>query len=581
MNTTVVEDRPRDIEVVNESLKVTEEDVRVDMLRAVSPSECLIVIPPFNFSTEINYDYQFPLGLAYIASTLKSAGHRVSCLNLNQLEGSIQELLSEKLKSSQYDYVLTGGNTIMFSLIKEITNTVRQYNSKIKVIIGGPIISSEPEVMFEYLEPDVAVVGEGEVTIIELLNQIAENGDLKDIAGLVYKENGETRVTAGRDSIKNIESIPNPNYADYGFAEMLDHVYCNDYYLYSIVDRPRVYPVLGSRGCPYACTFCWHHLKYAARGVDHLMAEIRHAVNTWKINFIFLYDDLFSYNEARLLEFCDRMKELSEENGEEVSWYCQLMVRTVSRPLLRKMRESGCIGISYGFESFSKTILKSMKKPITPEQIETVFKMTIEEKIAVQANFIFGDIAETEETFRETLEWGKKNALGQISFGEIRPYPGSPVYQYCVEQGLIQDKLEFILNMREAVQTVNMTQLSDEKRQEMRDEVLRVDRKEARIVTPLKVKKENRVDVYTVTAKCPFCDTTIDYGNCHISNHNRLTIPFLLPLRFLFNVICRNCRMKYWIGSVLDKLIHKNYPTIKPVMDAYIRLRKQQLLINE
>ena len=116
--------------------------------------------------------------------------------------------------------------------------------------------------------------------------------------------------------------------------------------------------------------------------------------------------------KKRLLEFCDGIKKLKSEISWDLKWSPQLTVHSVDGDLLKIMKEAGCELISYGFESFSPIVLKSMGKPITPQQIDNAIKETLKAKIAIQANFIFGDIAETKETAEETLNYWKNHCKG-------------------------------------------------------------------------------------------------------------------------------------------------------------------------
>ena len=123
------------------------------------------------------------------------------------------------------------------------------------------------------------------------------------------------------------------------------------------------------------------------------------------------------------------------------------------------MKKSGCNSISYGFESFSPIVLKSMHKPISPNEIDYAFKQTIKVGITVQANFIFGDPAETTETYMETLRYWRKNCCGQIHLNLVTPYPGSEIYNYCVRNHLITDKKDYIENKLGT--SMNMTAMTE------------------------------------------------------------------------------------------------------------------------
>jgi len=418
----------------------------------------LLLIPKYNHSINPDYSYNFPLGLAYISSTLKKAGHSVNCVNLNHLKGTVEELVHKTLDKKKYGLVGSGGNAFLYAQLKTIIKTVHNHPSKPLFVTGGPIITSEPLLMFNSLETDFAVLGEGEETIKELVDSLKNKSkNISKVKGIIFRENGKAKFTEPREPIKDIESIPYPDFDGIEFDIQLDNMRCNENWNFQAFDFPRTYPILASRGCPFNCTFCWHDMRFRARSIKDVIKELRENVKKYNINNIMIYDDCFSANKERLYEFCKEIKILSKEVGRTLKWHCQLIVNSVDAEMLKIMKESGCEIISYGFESFSPIVLKSMRKPITPEKIDFAFKETLKSKIGIQGNFIFGDIAETKETAKETLNYWKKNAQAQISLGFVEPYPGSDIYFHCVKKGLIKDKIDFIQNKMGSDARINMT----------------------------------------------------------------------------------------------------------------------------
>ncbi len=433
----------------------------------------LLVVPNYNSSNQIDYDYFFPLGLGYISAIMKTAGYEVNCLNLNHRNGRAEKILNYELNKQKYDVVCTGGNALMYHEIKIIINTIKKHNSKPITILGGPIISSEPELIFNALNPSIGAIGEGEETVIEILKNIRKKENWENIDGIIFtNSNGKKTKTKMRKPITNLDLLPYPDFEGIEFEKQLENgVYTSCYYLAYLFDHPRVYPILASRSCPYQCTFCYHDSNYRKRSLENIIQELRFAIKKYDINLIMINDDCFSVDEKRLYDFCIEIKKLSKEFSRKITWMCQLRVETVNEKMLKTMKDAGCEVISYGFESFSKKVLESMRKKITPEQIDYALKQTLKAKIAVQANFIFGDTAETKETAKETLDYWKKNCDGQVFLDFIQPYPGSFIYKQCVKKGIIKDKLELIKNIRNTL-WLNMTEnMSDEEIKGLRNEI--------------------------------------------------------------------------------------------------------------
>src|SRR5512138_1106701 len=134
-------------------------------------------------STAKNYSYYLPSGLGYIISSLKQAGFDVDVLNLNHKEGEVNEIVQNTMTPAKYDLVFLGGVSLYYPAIRNIIRYIREISTGARVVVGGGIITAQPEVMFNLLNPDVAVIGEGERTCVK----IARGIPLREIAGIAYR----------------------------------------------------------------------------------------------------------------------------------------------------------------------------------------------------------------------------------------------------------------------------------------------------------------------------------------------------------------------------------------------------------
>jgi anaerobic magnesium-protoporphyrin IX monomethyl ester cyclase len=521
----------------------------------------LLVIPKYKLTNKKYYEYLFPLGLGYLSSVMKKAGHDVDCLNLNHHEGTIENILNNVLNSKKYGIVCSGHIGVGYAVIEKIINTTHEHKSKPLFILGGAIITSAPKLIFNALKPDYAVLGEGEVTIIELLNAIEKKKDLNKVDGIMFKNKNELIITKPRKVIENLDELPYPDLEGLGFSEKLENTSWASFL--EILDYPRDYSILCSRGCPFQCTFCYHCLgiKYRTRSIENIMKELRQAIKKYNINVISIHDDLFSVNKERLYEFCRKIKALFKELNQECKWSCQLSVHNVDKEMLEILKDSGCFSVSYGFESYSPIVLKSMKKPITPEQIDRAIKLTMDAKIGIQGGFIFGDRAETKETAKETLNYWKKNCKGQLGLGFIQPYPGSEIYNHCVKKGIIKDEVDFIKNYISHPNWLNMTDtMSDEDILELRQEIIKTRIKYLKYVTPKKIVKKKFFNIFVT---CPFCNENLIYYNCYLKNR----------YFFVYATTCKKCNMLFSIASPLYKFTLKNYNQLEFLRKKYLFLR--------
>lgn len=533
----------------------------------------LIVVPKFKDGNEIDYDYIFPLGLGYISSALKKKGHKVDCLNLNHHNGTIEELINNQLNKNNYDFVCTGGMAFAFSFIKQIIDIVKKHNSKARTIIGGLIVTSEPKVMFDLLNPDFAVVGEGEEIICDLLDCIDKQNDFHNVKGLLFRDKeGDIIFTGKKESIQDLDSLPYPDFEGLDFENYLDNLYCNTLpnAAHNSFDHPRAYPILGSRGCPFNCTFCYHYDKYRKRSLESIKQELHVMVKRYRINRILFFDECLALDKNRLWAICKMIKELRSEISWELKWSPQLTVLGVDEEMLRGLHDSGADTISYGFESMSPIVLKSMNKPITPEMISSVFHNTLKAGMGIVGNFIFGDIAETKETAQVTLDWWKNNSKGQINLLFIQPYPGSKIYEHCLRKGIIKDKIDFIQNRMRTTNWYNITDsMNDKELEQLKNTIIVLNLKYRYFAKPTLIKKTQE-NIYELKVKCPFCKNVLVYKNLFIEKKRKRLYGF--PL------VCRKCHLTFFVVSFVRRIIYRSPDFVLiNLANLYFYLRRKHI----
>lgn len=508
----------------------------------------LIVSPRWFVGDAVYYRYMFPLGLAYISAKLKKDGHEVEVLNLNHYAGQVDDIIREALRRKKYDQVLTGGISTFLNQIGAVITATRRADPSVGVILGGGVISSEPELIFNYLQPDHGVIGEGEKTVSELMTCLAEHGEVEPVDGLIYKDRrGVVKTTRQRDPIPDIDGLPYPDFASFEFEKYLEHMHPSDQFAYDLFDNPRSYPIICSRSCPFLCTFCFHPLgnKYRQRSLDSIMGELRQNVPRYKINIISIYDELFSNDRKRLWEFCERIQEFGQTLSWECRWGCQMRVDQIDDELLAKMKASGCYAISYGFESYSPQVLKSMKKHISPEQIKRAVELTLKHEISIQGNFIFGDTVETVETAKTTLDFWKDHVDAGIILSFINPYPGTAIYNKLAARGLIKDKIDFISN--HIFDIFNMSEkMSEGEFGRLWFEVIKT-RLTQRIYAEKYELTNGPNGAISIRLTCPHCQTELKYNNYYILSKGLLFLMFY----------CRHCRRRFYAGSWFYRYISR------------------------
>jgi anaerobic magnesium-protoporphyrin IX monomethyl ester cyclase len=488
-----------------------------------------------------------PIGLAYIAASAKSAGHHVDCCYFETEEDLLNEL------SRGYDMLGTGGMSQHFKQIRRVVSLARGIGTP--TVVGGNIITSEPELMLDALKMNFGVIGQGEETIIDLLACLESSSAISEVDGLCYMEGDRCVTTGSRCPSRELDSLPLPDWDGFQLDKSLDAMRPSDNLTLDVFDDPRLYNLVAARSCPFSCTFCYHPdgEKYRQRSVDSVMQELEVVVPRYRINIVSILDDLFAVDEGRVRDFCQKIRALADRLGQEIRWSCQMRADGVNASLLAEMRDSGCYAVGYGLESYSATVLKSMKKRITPGQIKYAIEAAMDSGISVQGNFIFGDVAETMQTARETLDFWSENIDAMIGLGFIRACPGSAIYQHCIEHGVIESKLDHIAN--HLFDILNMTTMSDG---EFGKLVQLVKAQHDQIAANRRVVLSERT-ADSVTVRCPNCRQLTTFKNYPTS-----------PLFKAF-MFCRHCRRRLLVCSRLWDLAFR--PALLPVRRLVRRLR--------
>jgi len=388
----------------------------------------LLVYPPRGFNTK---DLMPPLGLAYIAAVLEENNIKVEVVDA-EVERLSWKALQKRYKQSKPDVIgITSLSESRFESFKSAEIAKQAIPDSI-VLMGGPHASLTAEdTLANIPSVDVVVRGEGEYTVKELCEVIETDGDLHSIDGISFREDGKIIHNKNRQLIEDIDTLPFPAH----------HLFPLDRYNFTLnVPGKGKLPamnVITSRGCPIGCTFCATSKmlgkRWRARSPANIIFELEHLIEKYGTKAIFFYDDLFTMNKKRTFELCNLMI----ERGLDLSYICMTRVDTLDKPLLTKMKESGCYRIHYGVESGSQKILdRIVKKKIKINQVKQVSKWLDELGIIKNAFFIVSFPEETQEDVNMTL--ALMNELGgEPSLSFLKVYPGTEIERIAREKGVI------------------------------------------------------------------------------------------------------------------------------------------------
>jgi anaerobic magnesium-protoporphyrin IX monomethyl ester cyclase len=434
-----------------------------------------LIVPTYEYANP-GYIYlapsDFPTGLAYLAGALKRAGHEVIGVNVNNQppekpkRQALHDCLVAMLEDNRPDLIGIGGLCADYAFIKDALAILRSLAPDIPVVMGGGIVTHDAEFVFGTLKPDYCVVGDGEEVLIQLVDHLATGTPaITAIPNLGYWQDGQTKFTKENLSYPSLDQRAWPDYEPFDIDTMLA---CSthgarNHYRYSR-EHPRIMPFIAARNCPFKCTFCVHQggAKYNSRPMADIFAELEDLHAKYNFNILIILDELFSINKDRLREFCEGILERKETLGWDFDWMFQTHASAaLSVDDMRLARKAGCYYFSYGMESASPRVLESMRKKTHPDQIREAIAFAREAKIGFGGNFIFGDLAENQETIIETMTFLTRYCMDMLCYvTNISPYPGSLLFDHCMQQGLIRNKLDYYETIDQVCH--NMTTMPDD-----------------------------------------------------------------------------------------------------------------------
>lgn len=357
-----------------------------------------------------------PLGLLYIAAVLEKEGFEVRMFDPHPHDdGAINSIIDYKPDILGFS-VLT---TYIFRA-KQLISLLKPSLNKTMFIVGGIHPTVLPEESLAFLGADIAVVGEGEITIKELVKSLSEHTALSAIKGIVYKDGYSVIKTPSRELIEDLNSIPFParhllNFEKYLFPPGIIRGYWSE----------RSTTVITSRGCPYHCIYCGSQAIFGhrtrRRSVDDVMGELEQLAKHYHVDSIWFIDDTFTLNNKWLHDFCGRLM----SSGLNLKWGCQARVNTVNEETLTLMKKAGLVQLDFGVESGSDRVLKALKKDSSEDTIRNAFRIAKKVGVRTLATFIFGSPEETREDVEKTFALAKEINPNFVSSFFLTPFPGT------------------------------------------------------------------------------------------------------------------------------------------------------------
>lgn len=379
------------------------------------------------YGTPIKPSYP-PLGLLYIAACLEKENHKLEFLDFDNDNINKDKFKKFILKSNPNIVGLTA-TTSTIKHTKKLAEIIKQI-LKVPIIVGGihATIAQENTLKSKFI--DFIIIGEGEITIVELINELQkQKQNFSKIKGIGYKQNGKIFYTEPRPMIKNLDDIPFPA------RHLLKHVYIPPDAL-----KTPVASIFTSRGCPGRCTYCCtknifgRRLRF--RSVKNVIEEIEFLLKQG-IKEIHIMDDNFTVHKQRVLEFRDEI--LKRDIKTTFVFSNGLRADKIDEDILKALKDIGVLSVGFGVESGNQTILNNIKKDINLETVRKVYRLSKKFAFETWGFFIIGLPGDTKETVRDTIYFAKELDPDFAKFLILKPFPGSEVFEQLNKDNLIFD----------------------------------------------------------------------------------------------------------------------------------------------
>jgi radical SAM superfamily enzyme YgiQ (UPF0313 family) len=368
------------------------------------------------------------LGLLMLGAVARRAGYRPFVIEAAAESLSLTQVV-EMLRRIRPQVVGITATTLSIFNAHAVAEAVKGLELETVTVIGGPHVSAVPvETLSRFPSFDLAVIGEGEETFVELLDALDAGEELAGVAGLALPSAGGAELTAGRPPIKDLDTLPFP-------AWDLLPGFPGGY-------RPTPFrhlqlpaaPVVTSRGCPNNCTFCDRTIfgrKCRMFSAEYVLRMIRELVERYGVRELVIEDDTFVLNKRRVTRICEALR----DSALGLTWTCLGRADAVDEELLRVMRQAGCWQIAYGIESGDQRILDLVEKRIRLERVSQALAWTRKAGMLTKGFFILGFPGEDAASMERTIRFAKTQAIDDISVFKLTPLPGSQIYETATEYG--------------------------------------------------------------------------------------------------------------------------------------------------
>ena len=374
------------------------------------------------------------LGVGYLASVLLENDHEVDIIDM-RVDRSRRRLY-RKIPRFNPDYVGITSLSNQFDIAYELVDEIKE-KFGVPIVFGGFHVSVMREKVLQDTKADYAIFGEGEYTLLELVNGV----DPSKISGLIWRKGSEIITNPPREFIRDLDRLPFPAFEKFPLKKYME----------------RKIPIATSRGCPYHCIYCGIRQGmgriFRPRSPENVVSEMEYWYQKG-YHYIEFNDDCFNLDMQRAERICD----LLIKKNMDLKWDIRNGIRVdkVSRTLIQKMKAAGCFFVGLGIESANPDTLKRIKKGIKLEQGERAVELCKEVGLDIDAFFIVGLPGDNYDSFKRTLSFAQSLDLrrgNEVRFFNLVPYPGTELFEWIQKNGRfiypVEEYLNSIANLSE------------------------------------------------------------------------------------------------------------------------------------
>ncbi len=370
-----------------------------------------------------------PLGMLYIAAYLRRHGDvDVRIIDMAPA-GLAYEDLRDEITSYNPDWLGVSALTFESEGLHRVTEIAKQVRPEIPVVVGGPHPSAYTDKVMEDPNIDYAIIGEGEIAAERLSRALRDGGDVSDIEGLAYRENGSVRVTPRETYIEDLDSLPFPAW---------DLIDIPAYKKFDRMSRSGVsnYMVLfTTRACPYKCLYC-HKMfgkGFRRRSPENVLAEIRKLHDEFGVRDLEIIDDIFNCDLPRAKQIFDMI--IKSDMKLLLTFPNGVRGDHMDEEFLAKARQAGVVFMAFAVETATPRLQKMLRKNINLEKIERNIEMARKQGIFCLGFFMLGFPTETREELQATVDFAVRSKLHAAHLFIVNPYEGTELAKLAEEMG--------------------------------------------------------------------------------------------------------------------------------------------------